>query len=160
MFSNYSLKLFTYSLQGNGIYGNFIKKMTNPNLFNLKFNTFFTMNKINYNMNKIKSENLKNNVLIQYQTAEMRSMKTKRKLKLPDTKYKMKTHNALKKRIRVVGRLFDKGFKHWSNNHRHKMINKSSRNLKVKGYSKYVSKADIRHCKRMLPYFKRKKYRN
>lgn len=56
--------------------------------------------------------------------------------------------------------MFNRGFKHWANNHRHKMINKSRNNLKRKAYPRYVAKVDVRHMKRMLPYFKRKKYKH
>jgi hypothetical protein len=42
------------------------------------------------------------NVLFNLQKAGMRSLKTKRKLRAPDTSYKMKTKNSLKKRLRIV----------------------------------------------------------
>jgi ribosomal protein L35 len=98
--------------------------------------------------------------LIKVSNKGLRSMKSKRKLRMPNTKYKMKTHNALKKRIRIVGRFFDRGFKQWANNHSHKMINKSNANLEKKKKPRYISKVDIRHAKRMLPYFRRKKYKH
>ena len=149
-------------------------KFTQFNQFNLfqKFisKTFFTYNRINI-LNSIKFfptvnkkfelPNLKTgNSLIHYQKKEMRSMQTKRKLKFTDGTYKMKTKNAARKRFRIVGKVFDKGFRHWPNNKRHKLINKSRNNLKRKKSEKYVSKSDIRHLKRLFPYFKRKKYRN
>jgi len=40
------------------------------------------------------------------------------------------------------------------------MTNKSKRNLLAKRKSKYISKCDIRRVKRMLPYFRRKKYKH
>lgn len=43
-----------------------------------------------------------NNLIIKYQKAGIRSMKSKRKVRAPNPHYKMKTHNALKKRIRIV----------------------------------------------------------
>ncbi len=42
------------------------------------------------------------NCLIKYQKFEMRSLKAKRKSKSPDPTYKMKTKNALRKRMRIV----------------------------------------------------------
>jgi hypothetical protein len=42
------------------------------------------------------------NALFKLQKAGMRSVKSKRKLQAPDTKYKMKTKNSLKKRMRIV----------------------------------------------------------
>jgi hypothetical protein len=62
----------------------------------IKFSNFFTNNIFNKNNKET------NNLLIRYQRAGMRSMKSKRKARAPDPKYKMKTHNALKKRMRIV----------------------------------------------------------
>ncbi len=42
------------------------------------------------------------NCLIKYQKFEIRSLKSKRKSKSPDPGYKMKTKNALRKRMRIV----------------------------------------------------------
>ncbi len=98
--------------------------------------------------------------LFQLQKREMRSARTKRKLKFPDTTYKMKTKNAARKRFRIIGKLFDKHFRHWPNNKRHKMLNKTRNNLKRKKSERYVHKTNMRHLKRLFPYFKRKKYRN
>lgn len=64
------------------------------------FNCFFTSYLLRRNFfTKIKQTE---NVLIKYQKAGMRSMKTKRKMRVADTTYRMKTHNALKKRVRIV----------------------------------------------------------
>lgn len=131
---------------------------------------FLTYNRINQikTINRLPEINMKvqklslncGNNILQIQKKEMRSAKTKRKLKLPDTTYKMKTKNAARKRFRVIGKLFDKHFRHWPNNKRHKMLNKSSNNLKRKKSERYVHTTNMRHLKRLFPYFKRKKYRN
>ena len=42
---------------------------------------------------------------------------------------------------------------------RHKRSNKSKANLERKKVPKYIGSADIRRVKKMLPYFKRKKYK-
>jgi len=110
----------------------------------------------NFEMPVLKTDNN----LFDLQKREMRSAKTKRKLKLPDTSYKMKTKNAARKRFRIIGKLFDKHFRHWPNNKRHKMLNKNRNNLKRKKSERYVHKTNMRHLKRLFPYFKRKKYRN
>jgi ribosomal protein L35 len=103
---------------------------------------------------------MKSNLLINYQKFFLRSMKSKRKARAPDPKYKIPTHNGLKKRVRIVGPRWCRAFKCWANNHRHKMVNKSSSNLARKKQPTYVAKAYIRRVKRLLPYFKRKKYKH
>lgn len=136
----------------------------------LAFRNFLTYNRFNQlkTLNRLPDINMKvqipslkaENNLFQIQKKEMRSAKTKRKLKLPDPTFKMKTKNAARKRFRVIGKLFDKHFRHWPNNKRHKMLNKTRNNLKRKKNERYVHKTNMRHLKRLFPYFKRKKYRN
>jgi len=64
----------------------------------IRNNLCFNLIKFNF-FTKVKTNN---NCLIKYQKYEMRSLKSKRKAKSPDPNYKMKTKNALKKRIRIV----------------------------------------------------------
>lgn len=139
-------------------------------LHKILFRGFLTFNKLsiqnslrvlpsvnmNFEMPTQKSENN----LFQLQKREMRSPRAKRKLKFPDKTYKMKTKNAARKRFRIIGKIFDKDFRHWPNNKRHKMLNKTRNNLKRKKSERYVHKTNMRHLKRLFPYFKRKKYRN
>jgi ribosomal protein L35 len=103
---------------------------------------------------------VKSNLLINYQKFSLRSMKSKRKARSPSPKYKISTHHGLKKRIRIVGPRWCRAFKFWPSNHRHKMINKSSSNLARKKKPRYVVQSYIRRVKRLLPYFKRKKYKH
>jgi len=125
-----------------------------------KFNNFRFINTPALINQKFQLENNTENSLVNIQSKGMRSAQAKRKLKFPDPTYKMKTKNAAKKRFRIVGGLYDKDFRHWPNNKRHKMINKTRNNAKRKKSERYVCKADTRHLKRLFPYFKRKKYRN
>lgn len=139
-------------------------------LHKILFRSFLTLNRLsiqnqlrivpNVNLNfEMPADKTENN-LFQLQKREMRSARTKRKLKFPDQNYKMKTKNAARKRFRIIGKLFDKHFRHWPNNKRHKMLNKTRNNLKRKKSERYVHKTNMRHLKRLFPYFKRKKYRN
>lgn len=146
-------------------------RLNNLSFFNkLLFRSFMTYNKLNINKLafifpklthniEVTSSKTENN-LIQLAKKEMRSAGAKRKLKFPDATYKMKTKNAARKRFRIIGKLFDKQFRHWPNNKRHKMLNKTRNNLKRKKSERYVHKTNTRHLKRLFPYFKRKKYRN
>ena len=124
------------------------------------FNTFRFLNTPAMINQRFQLEKNTENSLVNIQSKGIRSAQAKRKLKFPDTKYKMKTKNAAKKRFRIVGGLYDKGFRHWPNNKTHKMLNKTRNNIKRKKSERYVCKADIRHLKRLFPYFKNKKYRN
>jgi ribosomal protein L35 len=47
----------------------------------------------------------------------------------------------------------------WSPGRRHKMINKSKANVERKRKPKFIGPADIKRVKKMLPYFRRKKYK-
>jgi len=147
------------------IFTNFNKMTTSfkfpetSNLFYTKSNikTFFTKN-IQHGLKN--TGLIKSNLLINYQKFSLRSMKSKRKARAPDPKYKISTHHGLKKRIRIVGPRWCRAFKCWANNHRHKMVNKSSSNLARKKKPRYIAQAYIRRVKRLLPYFKRKKYKH
>jgi ribosomal protein L35 len=147
------------TLQNNTSHINQFKKfnsfnfLTNPTMKKFSFKVF-TLSPLN----TLSNSNTEN-ALIQYQKFNLRSMKSKRKVRAPDPKYKMKTHRGLRKRIRIIGSMFDRGFKHWPNNHRHKMINKSTGNLVRKRKARYICKSDFRRIRKMLPYFKRKKYK-
>jgi len=97
------------------------------------------------------------NEFIKCQKFNMRSMKSKRKLRMANTKYKIKNHSGIMKRVRVVGPRFDRQIKFWPTGNVHKMTNKSSANLKNKKRARYISAVDLRRVKRLIPYFKRKK---
>lgn len=141
-------------------------------LHKILFRSFMTLNKLSIQRNlRLLPQNLNltnfempiektENNLFQVQKKDMRSANAKRKLKFPDSNYKMKTKNAARKRFRIIGKLFDKQFRHWPNNKRHKMLNKTRNNLKRKKSERYVHTTNMRHLKRLFPYFKRKKYRN
>jgi ribosomal protein L35 len=135
------------------------KSLSVPNLYYTAHNTksFFTKN-IQHGLNS--TGLMKSNILINYQKFSLRSMKSKRKSRAPDPNYKISTHHGLKKRIRIVGPRWCRAFKFWPSNHRHKMVNKSNANLASKKKPRYVVKAYIRRVKRLLPYFKRKKYKH
>jgi len=148
----------------------FPKKLPNINILqNIFFRNFLTFSKFN-NFRSLNTLTLANqrfqlpktteNSLVSIQSKGIRSAQAKRKLKFPDPNYKMKTKQAARKRFRIVGGIYDKDFRHWPNNKRHKMLNKTRNNAKRKKSERYVCKADIRHLKRLFPYFKRKKYRN
>jgi ribosomal protein L35 len=148
----------------------FPKRHSNINLLQKFFlRNFHTFTKFNYFRffntsalfnQKFQLEKIPDNSLVKIQSKGMRSAQAKRKLKFPNQNYKMKTKNAAKKRFRIIGGLYDKDFRHWPNNKRHKMLNKTRNNIKRKKTERYVCKADTRHLKRLFPYFKRSKYRN
>jgi ribosomal protein L35 len=122
------------------------------------FTRMFTMS-ANYNMNKLSLPlpSTISNQLIKYQKFNMRSMKSKRKLRAANTKYRITNHSGLMKRIRVVGPRWNRQFKFYPTGNVHKMTNKSSGNLRRKRKPRLISAADIRRVKRLIPYFKRKK---
>jgi ribosomal protein L35 len=122
-------------------------------------NSFLTINK-NKPLQISTHSNQNSNLLINYQKFYMRSMKTKRRYRKPDTGYKIRTHHGLSKRIRIVGPRWNRCFKFWPTGHTHKMTNKLTNNLRSKKKAKFIKKADLRHVKRMLPYYKRKKYKH
>jgi ribosomal protein L35 len=111
-------------------------------------------------VNRITSTAQSPTTLIKFQRFGMRSMKTKRKDRASDPKYKVRNHNGLMKRVRVVGPRWNRAFKYWANNHSHKMIKKSSRNLALKKRARYVPKCYFTRFKRLIPLFKRQRYRN
>ena len=123
------------------------------------FTRMFTMS-ANYNSNVNKlclPLNTNSNQLIKYQKFNMRSMKSKRKLRAPNTKYRITNHTGMMKRIRVVGPRWNRQFKFYPTGNVHKMTNKSSGNLRRKRKPRLISAADIRRVKRLIPYYKRKK---
>ncbi len=123
------------------------------------FTRMFTMSaNYNSNMNKLCLPLTTNpNQLIKYQKFNMRSMKSKRKLRAANTRYRITNHTGLMKRIRVVGPRWNRQFKFYPTGNVHKMTNKSSANLRRKRKPRFISAADIRRVKRLIPYFKRKK---
>jgi len=127
-------------------------------MFKLENNFNFIKDKFVLNFNYI--EQSKEKSLIKFQKFYLRSVKSKRKLKLPDTKNRIKNHIGLMKRIRVVGPRWNRGFKYWPTGKVHKMTNKSSSNLKRKRQARYICKADLQRVKRLIPYFKRQKYKH
>lgn len=134
-----------------------------PRAFLLTSNkTFFSLVKFQTTLNhSVKSpSNIKEKFnLFQISKKYMRSAKTKLKLKYPNKKYKMKTKKGLAKRIHIVGKLFDRGFKFKAPGHVHKMTNKSANNLRRKKKARYIAKTDIKHIYRQLPYFRRRRYK-
>ena len=100
--------------------------MKNNSLFSTVKRNLFTSNNNSFN-SSLHSNNLKGFSLFKLSVMYMRSAKTKLKLKYPK-KYKMKTKKGLMKRITIVGRIHDRGFKFKSPGARHKMVNKSKAN--------------------------------
>mmetsp|Transcript_23838 Transcript_23838/g.18192 ORF Transcript_23838/g.18192 Transcript_23838/m.18192 type:complete len:90 (-) Transcript_23838:29-298(-) len=86
----------------------------------------------------------------------MRKVQEKKALKRG--KYKLKTKKAFQKRFRVCGALRDKKFKYKAVGYRHLQRNKTRRNRTTnKGYFLIV-KGDIKKAKKMMPYFRRRKF--
>ena len=75
-------------------------------------------------------------------------------------KYKLKTKKAFQKRVRVVGKFSEKAFKYYPVGHRHLNRNKSKRALKHDRTHRHLltTPGDIRRAKRLMPYFKRRKF--
>lgn len=89
-----------------------------------------------------------------------RSIKSKRKLRAPNTRYKIKNHRGLLKRLIVVGPRWDRQFKFKPIGRVHKSLNKSRANIWRKKQLRLISKADLRRVKRMIPYYKRQRYKH
>lgn len=71
-------------------------------------------------------------------------------------KFKLKTKSAMKKRVRVVGGLRNRGFKYHSVGHRHLNRNKSWRNRKAfKRRHIVTNMMDQKKIRRMMPYWKK-----
>ncbi len=134
---------------------NFMSKQ-NFNFQKFNFMNFMTLLRLKNNF----WTPAKNNCLINYQKFYMRSLKTKRRAKYPNSKHKQTNHTGMMKRVRVVGPIWDRGFKFWPTGNVHKMTNKSSANLKRKRKARYICKADLKRVKRLIPYYKRQKYKN
>jgi len=74
-------------------------------------------------------------------------------------KYKLKTKKSLQKRMKVVGSFQMKAFKYFAAGHRHLMRNKTRRQRKFHRTRHVLTCiGDQRRAKRLLPYFKRKKF--
>jgi len=73
-------------------------------------------------------------------------------------KFKLKTKKALQRRIRVCGGLRNKMFSYHAMGYRHLNRNKSKRNLRTKKNYKLTHLPDIKRAKKMLPYFRKRKY--
>jgi len=74
--------------------------------------------------------------------------------------YKLKTHSGLKKRMKVVGTLWNKEFKFYPVGKQHLNECKSPNNLSRKKKIKTLScKGDIKRVKKLLPYWNFSKYR-
>ena len=75
-------------------------------------------------------------------------------------KYKLKTKKSFQKRVRVVGGLREKAFKYYPVGHRHLNRNKSRNALNYDRYHRHLltTPGDQRRAKRLLPYFKKRKF--
>lgn len=74
--------------------------------------------------------------------------------------YKLKTHSGLKKRIKIIGGLWDKRFMSFPIGKRHLNECKSSNNLQRKKQKKeFLAPGDLKRLKRMMPYWNFAKYR-
>lgn len=90
---------------------------------------------------------------------KMRRVKAKLHDKRRVKKFKLKTKKSAQKRFFVVGSLRDRGFKYHAVGHRHLNRNKSHRNLKrAKRRHLLDHLADHKKMKRLLPYYKRRKF--
>ena len=89
----------------------------------------------------------------------MRRVRAKALSKRKVKKYKLKTKKAAQKRFFVVGGLRNRAFKYHAVGHRHLNRNKSHRNLKAAKRRHILEHlADHKKMKRMLPYYKRRKF--
>lgn len=84
----------------------------------------------------------------------------KRKNYKKPSKYKLKNHKGLIKRIKIVGPASNRSFEFKSPGLVKKMSKKRKQNLKNQKRRRFISKADLRQVKKMLPYYKRRKYKN
>ena len=112
--NSFSSTNFQHPLKNNCIYNTFKR-----NLLTSNSKTIYS---------SLQLRNFKGYSLFKLSAMYMRSAKSKLKLKYPNKKYKMKTKKGLAKRITIVGRIHDRGFKFKSPGARHKMINKSKAN--------------------------------
>ena len=74
-------------------------------------------------------------------------------------KYALKTRTSMITRVKVVGPRWDRQFKFKSPGLKRKISKKNRNNLKRKRRNRYISKADIKRVKKMLPYHKRQKFK-
>ncbi len=72
-------------------------------------------------------------------------------------KYKMKNHKGLMKRVVIEGPRWNRRFLFRSAGLTKKRYNKRRPALKRMKQKRYISKADMKRVRRMLPYFKKKK---
>lgn len=73
-------------------------------------------------------------------------------------KTKLRTHGGFAKRFRIVGNRNFKFFKFKRASGHHLMRNKSKRNKISKRRGKILAtKGDIKHARRLMPYYKKKK---
>lgn len=73
--------------------------------------------------------------------------------------YKLTINKAMIKRVRIVGPRHDRKFKFLSTNRRHFLRNKSRNNLKRLKRKKYIKRCDFRRVRRMIPLFKRQRFK-
>lgn len=75
--------------------------------------------------------------------------------------YKLKTHSGIKKRVKIVGSLYDRHFKFYPTSKHHLLYNKSANNLKRKTKPRELEHyGDIQKLKKLMPYWNFKKYKN
>ena len=76
------------------------------------------------------------------------------------SKYKLKNHKGLIKRIKILGPRNNRAFEFKSPGLVKKMSKKRKQTLQNKKKKRFISKADLRQVKKMIPYFKRQRYKN
>ncbi len=122
--------------------------------------SFFMMNQKamrTQNLNKFSSA-LTETSLASF-SLKMRKVKAKSLAKRSVKKYKLKTKKAAQKRFFVVGARDDRAFKYHAVGHRHLNRNKSHRNRKAAKRRHILDHlADHKKMKRLLPYYKRRKF--
>lgn len=73
--------------------------------------------------------------------------------------YKMKTHSGLKKRIKMIGTLYDKHFHYYPIGKQHLNECKSRNNLQRKKNPKeFTSNGNVKRLKVLMPYWNFSKY--
>lgn len=72
---------------------------------------------------------------------------------------RLATHKGLIKRVRIVGPRHARRFKFKAPGLHHKLRKWRARNLKNKKKPRYISAADMPRVKKLLPYFKRQKFK-
>eukprot|EP01016_Furgasonia_blochmanni_P043827 TRINITY_DN6011_c0_g1_i4.p1 TRINITY_DN6011_c0_g1~~TRINITY_DN6011_c0_g1_i4.p1 ORF type:complete len:233 (+),score=37.87 TRINITY_DN6011_c0_g1_i4:89-700(+) len=84
----------------------------------------------------------------------------RRRIKTRIMRHKVPNHNALLRRIRIVGPRWNRQFKYMSSGKQHLNRNKSRMNLKRKRKPKMMPLCEREKIMKMIPHFKRRKFKD